>query len=90
MAIDQFDVADLILMNFADPVNDSSEVVRSLANNLRLPVAVSFMGGGEEEKNGRVTMQRAGIPVFSSPVRAMKGIEAVAWVMDYRVQIRLD
>jgi len=86
MTIDQFDVADLILMNFADPVNDSSEVVTSLVANLRIPVAVSFMGGGKEEKNGRVTMQRAGIPVFSSPVRAMRGIEAVTWVMDYRAR----
>ncbi len=90
MAIAEFDVADLILMNFADPVNNTSNVVRFLVANLKIPVAVSFMGGGAEEKKCRVTMQRAGIPVFSSPVRAMRGIEAVTWVMDYQTRRRLD
>jgi len=39
-------------------------------------LAISYQGGGDEEKAGRVKIQEMGIPVFSSPERAMRGISA--------------
>jgi len=84
LMIDQYEAADIILMNFADPVKNTFEVVSELAKSVSIPVAVSFMGGGEEEKTNRVKMQRSNIPVFSSPARAMRGIQAVVWRSEYR------
>jgi acyl-CoA synthetase (NDP forming) len=84
LMIDRYDAADMILMNFADPVKNTFEIVSELAKSVSIPVAVSFMGGGEEEKVNRFKMQRSNIPVFSSPARAMRGIQAVVWHSEYR------
>ena len=75
--------ADLILMNFADPVHNTFEIVSELRNEINIPVAVAFMGGGKEERINRVKLQRLGIPVFSSAARAIRGIHAVAWRTEY-------
>ena len=83
LAIEQYRVADLILINFADPVYETADVVISLAADLGIPVAVSLMGGGTDEKDNLVAIQRCGIPVFASPERAMRGIGAVAWSINY-------
>ena len=84
LLIDQYDAADMILMNFADPVKNTFEAARQLAKSVSIPVAVSFMGGGEEEKTNRLKMHLSNIPVFSSPARAMRGIQAVVWRSEYR------
>ena len=81
---DQFDVADVILINFSDPMKGGVEVVKYLAANLKVSLAVSYMGGGEEEKFGRVRLQEAGIPVFPTPERATRGIAAAVWLARYR------
>jgi acyl-CoA synthetase (NDP forming) len=81
---DKFDVADVILINFSDPVKGGVEVVKHLAANVKASLAVSYMGGGEEERVGRVSLQKAGIPVFPTPERAMRGIAAAVWMARYR------
>ena len=81
---DQFDLADVFLLNFADPVVGASVVVKELSANIRASLAVSFMGGGKEEKIGRVKMQEAGIPVFPTPERAVRGIAAVVRAKGYK------
>jgi len=73
---DKFDAADLLLMSFADPVPGAPEALKQLSAKLGASVAVSYMGGGKEEKAGRVEIQRAGIAVYPSPERAMQGIAA--------------
>ncbi len=88
--INQFGAADLLLINFADPMNNSFQAVSALAAEAGMPVAVSYMGGGRDERSTRVALQQAGIPVFSSPARAIRGIEAVAWINDYRKRRGLD
>ena len=80
---DQLNVADIILLNFADPVVGSVELAKFLAANIKARLAVCFFGGGEEEKVGRVEIQRAGIPVFPAPERAMRGLAASVWVSRY-------
>jgi len=81
---DHFDVADVFLLNFGDPVVGAAEVAKLLAANIKASLAVSYLGGGEEEKLGRVEMHKAGIPVFPAPERAIRGIAAAIWAARYR------
>ena len=73
---DQYDIADVILLNYGDPVIGATEVTRYLASKITRSIAVSFLGGGEEEKQSRFKMQEHGIPVFPCPERAIRGIKA--------------
>ena len=84
LALDPFDVADTVLLNFGDPVAGSAELARELSGSIRARLAVAYFGGGEEEKQGRMEMHRAGIPVFPTPERAMRGIGAAVWWTRYR------
>ncbi len=86
MLADQFDIADLILLNLGDPVPEMPEVARFLQSNMQATIAVSYIGGGGEEKSGRVEMLENRIPVFRSPERAIKGIGAVVRYAQYRQQ----
>ena len=38
---------------------------------------MAYLGGGAEEKVGRVRLHEAGIPVFPTPERAVRAISAV-------------
>ena len=80
---DRYGIADIILLNYADPVTGGIEVVRTLASELRASLAVSYMGGGEHEKQGSLEIQKIGVGVFPSPERAVKGIAAAAWKARY-------
>jgi acetyltransferase len=73
---DRNNVADIFLLNYGDPVVGATEVTRDLATSSKALVAVSFLGGGEEEKSSRVRIQELGIPVFPAPERAIRGIGA--------------
>jgi acyl-CoA synthetase (NDP forming) len=86
LIIDQFDLTDTLLLNFGDPVAGGAQVAQELANRIKASLVVVYFGGGQEEKKGRVEMQRAGIPVFPSPERAMKGIGAAVRSAQYRKQ----
>ncbi len=80
---DKLDAADVLLISFADPVPGAPEALNHLTANVGVSVAVSYMGGGEAEKAGRVEMQRRGIAVYPSPERAMKSIAAAVWEASY-------
>lgn len=80
---DNWDAADVLLMSFADPVPGAPEVLKGLTGTLRAGLVVSYMGGGEEEKMGRVEMQRAGIAVYPTPERAMQGVAAAVQEAGY-------
>jgi acetyltransferase len=64
---DQKNVADIFLLNYGDPVVGATEVTQHLATHCKGTVAVTFFGGGEEEKSSRVRIQELGIPVFPAP-----------------------
>jgi acyl-CoA synthetase (NDP forming) len=81
---DKFNAADVILINFSDPMIGGVEIVKQLAANLDARLAVSYMGGGEDEKLGRIKLQETGIPVFPTPERAMRGINAAVFLAHYR------
>jgi acyl-CoA synthetase (NDP forming) len=84
LVADQFDAADVFLLNFGDPVVGATEVSKHLAARIEASLAVSYQGGGEEEKLGRVRMQEDGIAVFPTPERAMRGIAAAVRHARYR------
>ena len=73
---DDYDIADIILLNFGDPMPDAVDVIIDLAARLKSLVVVSYCGGGPEERNDRTRLNRNGIPVFHSPERAIRGIGA--------------
>ena len=79
-AVDRYDVADVYLVTFGDPIQGAAELVKKLRATTRASVAVAFLGGGEVEKLERPRMQAAGIPVFPTTERAVRGIAAaVRW-----------
>ena len=85
MLAEQYDVADIILMNLGDPVPGMPEITQHLLENTDVSIAVSYLGGGEQEKIGRMKMLEMGIPVFRTPDRAMRGIGAmVKWTAYHR------
>ncbi|UCD80240.1 MAG: CoA-binding protein [Desulfobacterales bacterium] len=81
--VDRYAIADIILISFGDPVAGGDEVVKFLAATNRASLCVSYMGGGEEETRSRFSIHRAGIPVFPSPERAMRGIAAAVWKAEF-------
>ena len=77
---DKYDVADLFLINFGDPIVGAGDMIIDLREKLKAGLAVSYMGGAQEEAMDRPRMNQAGVPVFSSPERAVK---AIAAAMEY-------
>lgn len=67
---------DVILLNFGDPMPGCVEAALELSEKCRASIVVNYLGGGEQEKEDRVRLQRVGLPVFPTPDRAMKGISA--------------
>jgi len=80
---DRHDAADIILLAFGDPVPESIDVVNVLNKELKASLAVSYVGGGKEERKARLRLQKQGIPVFSSPERALCGIAASVFRAEY-------
>jgi acyl-CoA synthetase (NDP forming) len=81
---DKYEAADIILLNLGDPMPGMPEIAVELAGRIKAALAVSYAGGGEEEKKGRPAMMAAGIPVFSSPERAIRGIGAAVRAARFR------
>ena len=73
---DQHEIADVILLNFGDPMPGAVDAVKKMRKELQSSLVVSYCGGGAEERSARVEMHRAGVAVFPSPERAIRGIGA--------------
>lgn len=84
LVADKYNVADIILLDYGDPVIGGVEVAKYLAENIKASLAVTYFAGGEEERRGRIKMQESGIPVFHTPERAMRGIGAAVWWANYQ------
>ncbi len=80
----RYDYADMYLFVIADPVPGVEHVIIEYAEKVKVPVVVAYMGGGEAEKEGRQTMQKAGIPVYPTPERAARALAALAEYGRYR------
>ena len=76
LAADRQDMADVFLLGFGDPVSGGVEMVKRLSSQIRGVLVVAYLGGGTEEKIGRVSLHESGIPVFPTPERAVRAISA--------------
>jgi acetyltransferase len=84
---DKYDVCDVMLLNFGDPVERTAENVLEAAGQVRAGLAVTYLGGGEEEKKARLALQQAGVAVFESPERAVRAVRAAADYGHYRARL---
>ena len=71
------DCFDTALVIFGDPISGAAEVIGEIRGRMDKPVVVCYLGGGEVEEEETAKMHRAGIPVFPTPERAVRVIEAV-------------
>ncbi|MFH1091475.1 MAG: CoA-binding protein, partial [Pseudomonadota bacterium] len=90
LAADRRGAADIYFLSFADPVAESAEMLQRVAPQLQGSLAVLYMGGGEQEKIGRVKMHQAGFPVFPTPERAMRGLAAVMAIKNFKAKSEAD
>ena len=74
--IDKYDIADIILFSFADPVKNADKAFVSDARKLKASVAACCFGGGKLELSSTPVMGQAGMAVFPAPERAIRGIGA--------------
>ena len=81
---DAADLADVILLVFGDPIEGADELARELAQQSGAAICTAIFGGGAMEPGQRRAMQRAGIPVFPTPERAMRAIGASCWYAERR------
>ena len=85
---DATDLADVILLVFGDPIEGADELARELAARVasRASARPSSAAAPSSRSSG-ATMQRAGVPVFPSPERAMRAIGASCWYAERRRQL---
>ena len=87
LVADRMDAADVFLLGFGDPVTGGAEMVKKLASKINGKLTVAYLGGGNEEKIGRVELQKAGIPVFPSSERAIKGVSAAVKASSFMAKV---
>jgi len=80
----QEDLADLYLLIFGDPIPGAAGTAAWLRDQIGSRVAVAYLGGGLVEKEERVILHQAGIPVFTTPERAVVALGSVAWLQKYK------
>ena len=73
---DESELADVILLVYGDPIDGADELALDLAASTRASICVAIFGGAAVEKEQRWIMQRGGVPVYSSPERAIRAIGA--------------
>ena len=62
---------------FADPLPRAADAVRNIIDKTGKPVVVCYVGGAEVEELEKAKMHAMGIPVFSSPRRAVYSLNAL-------------
>ena len=82
---ERYDLADVYLLIFGDPIPGATEVVQRLRERVGSRLVVVYLGGGEVEKTERLRMHAVGIPVFPTPQRAIRAIRDVVWAKRNRV-----
>jgi acyl-CoA synthetase (NDP forming) len=86
LAANKYDIADILLINFGDPVIGDLELIEFLDANVSACLVVSYFAGGEQEQTGRKQIQQAGFPVYPAPERAIRAIGAKVWETNYRLK----
>ncbi len=65
---------DCFLLIFGDPIAGACEVVQGLKKKTGKEIMVTYIGGGDIEKEEVLKMHQVGIPVFPTPERAVKAL----------------
>ncbi len=81
---DRYNFCDVILLNFGDPVEHTIEHVLETVKRINTGLAITYLGGGEEERKARLRLQEEGVAVFESPERAVRSIRAAVDYGKYR------
>lgn len=68
---------DAFFTIFGDPIVGAAEVIKESMEKTEKPIVVAFLGGGEVEKSEKEKMQSYGIPVFPTPERGIKALNAL-------------
>ncbi len=68
---------DAFLPIFADPLPRAAEAVKSVAKKTNKPIVVCYVGGGKVEDIEKEKMHESGIPVFSTPEKAVTAFYAL-------------
>lgn len=82
--VDASGMADVILLVYGDPIDGADDLAIELARTTKASICAAIFGGAAVEKEQRWTMQRAGIPVYPTPERAIKAIAASCWYHERR------
>jgi len=88
--IDKYDIADIILFSFADPVIDADTDFVNATKKLTASVAACYFGGGDLELSSTPVMGRAGMAVYPTPERAIRGIGAAVQRSVYLKRRNMD
>jgi len=78
--------ADMVLVVFGDPISGTVELLGDAVRKARdkgVPVAVNYLGGAGVQKIEVDALQRSGVPVYSTPERA---ITALGYMNKYRLK----
>ncbi len=73
---DKYDVADVFLFNFGDPIAGAGDMLIRLSEKIKASIIVSYMGGEDEQKRDLPKLQSVGIPMLSTPEPAIRSIAA--------------
>lgn len=65
------------LLIFGDPVEDTPRIATEFKARTKTQVVVAYLGGGELELQNKYKIQELGVPVYSSPERAIKAISNI-------------
>jgi len=84
---ERYNLADVYLLIFGDPIPGATEVVQRLRERVGGRIVVAYLGGGEVEKAERLRMHVVGIPVFPTPQRAIRAIRDTVWVVRKEIEI---
>ncbi|MFQ6051498.1 MAG: acetate--CoA ligase family protein [Candidatus Hydrothermarchaeota archaeon] len=68
---------DAFLVIFGDPIENACEVIKRIREKTDKEIVVCYLGGGEVEKEESLKMHKEGIPVFPTPERAVRVINAL-------------
>jgi acetate---CoA ligase (ADP-forming) len=77
--LNKYNLADILLFVIADPIPGIEKIIIRAALDKKFSVAAVYMGGGKYETIGTYEMQKAGIPVFPTPERAIRSISKLIW-----------
>lgn len=75
--VDKHQLADVILLAWADPIIGGVEAARELQKSIKTPLVLSYMGGHEVARRDVPIIQGLGLPVFNCPERAVRAIAAL-------------